>query len=78
MIKFLCIIVDADKKELASYDIELERYATQEETGLVKVNGIFHVRAKLGGSKEWRKASGQISMVLEADGDSIKVKQLDY
>jgi|GEM_PF-306167 len=60
------------------YDIEIERYATQEETGLVKVDGIFHVRAKLGGSKEWRKSSGQLSMVLEADGDSFKVKQLDY
>ena len=60
------------------YDIELERYATQEETGLVKVDGIFHVRAKLGGSKEWRESSGQMSMVLEADGNSFKVKQLDY
>ena len=60
------------------YDIELERYATQEETGLVKVDGIFHVRAKLGGSKEWRKNSGQISMVLEADGDSFRVRELDY
>ncbi|MCJ7540409.1 MAG: hypothetical protein MUO88_12175, partial [Desulfobacterales bacterium] len=60
------------------YDIELERYATQEETGLVKINGLFHVRAKLGGSKEWRKGSGQISMLLEADGNSFKVRQLDY
>jgi len=60
------------------YDIELERYATQEETGLVKIDGLFHVRAKLGGSKEWRKGSGQISMLLEADGNSFKVKQLDY
>ena len=60
------------------YDIELERYATQEETGLVKVDGIFHIRAKLGGSKEWRKSSGQISMVLEADGNSFKVIELDY
>jgi len=60
------------------YNIELERYATQEETGLVKVDGIFHVRAKLGGSKEWRKTSGQMSMVLETDGDSFKVIQLDY
>jgi type II secretory pathway predicted ATPase ExeA len=60
------------------YNIELERYATQEETGLVKIDGIFHVRAKLNGSKEWRKTSGQISMVLEADGNSFKVKQLDY
>ena len=60
------------------YDIELERYATQEEAGLVKIDGTFYVRAKLGGSKEWRKNSGQISMLLEADGNSFKVKQLDY
>ena len=67
-----------DRIDTMEYNIELERYATQEETGLIKVNGIFHVRAKLGGSKEWRKTSGQISMVLEASGDSFKVKQLDY
>jgi hypothetical protein len=60
------------------YNIELERYATQEETGLVKIDGSYHVRAKLSGSKEWRKSSGQISMVLEADGGSFKVVELDY
>jgi type II secretory pathway predicted ATPase ExeA len=60
------------------YDIELERFATHEETGLVKIDGMFHVRAKLVGSKKWRKNSGQISMVLEADGNSFKVRQLDY
>ena len=60
------------------YDIEIARFATQEETGLVKIDGIFHVRAKLGGSKKWRENSGQISMVLEADGNSFKVRQLDY
>ena len=60
------------------YNVDIERYATQEETGLVKVDGIFHVRAKLNGSKEWRKNSGQISMVLEADGNSFKVRELDY
>jgi len=62
-----------DRIDSIEYDIELERYATQEETGLVKIDGIFHVRAKLGGSKEWRKSSGEISMVLEADGNSFKV-----
>jgi hypothetical protein len=60
------------------YDIELERFATQEETGLVKIDGMFHVRAKLVGSKKWRKNSGQISMVLEADGNSFKVRELNY
>jgi hypothetical protein len=60
------------------YDIELERYAIQEETGLVKVDGVFHVRAKLVDSKKWRKKSGQISMILESDENSFKVRQLDY
>jgi type II secretory pathway predicted ATPase ExeA len=60
------------------YNIELERYATQEETGLVKIDGVYHLRAKLSGSKEWRKSSGQISMVLKADGGSFKVVELDY
>ena len=60
------------------YNIELERYATQEETGLVKIDGVYNVRAKLNGSTEWRKSSGEISMVLEADGGSFKVVELDY
>ena len=60
------------------YNIDLNRYATQEETGLVKIDGTFHIRAKLDGSKEWLKNSGDISMVLEADGNSFKVKELNY
>ena len=60
------------------YDIKLERYVTEEELGFVRIDGIFHVRAKLVGSKDWRKNSGQISIVLEADGNSFKVRQLDY
>ena len=60
------------------YNIELERYATQEETGLVKIDGVYNVRAKLNGSEEWRKSSGEISMVLEEDGGSFKVVVLDY
>jgi hypothetical protein len=64
--------------ESIEYNIEIERYATQEDTGLVKIDGIFHVRAKLNGSTKWRKSNGQISMVLEAAGNSFKVVQLDY
>jgi type II secretory pathway predicted ATPase ExeA len=60
------------------YNIDLNRYATQEDTGLVKIDGTFHIRARLEGSKEWLKSSGDISMILEADGNSFKVKQLDY
>jgi len=60
------------------YDIDMKRFATQEETGLVKVEGIFNVKAKLAGSQKWRKSSGEISMVLEADGNSFKIVQLDY
>lgn len=60
------------------YNIDLERYATQDETGEVRIEGIFHVRAKLSGSGKWRKSSGRITMVLEPDKDSFRVKELIY
>jgi type II secretory pathway predicted ATPase ExeA len=60
------------------YNIALNRYATQEDTGLVKIDGTFHIRAKLENSSKWLKNSGEISMILEANGNSFKVKELDY
>ena len=60
------------------YNIELERYATQDETGQVRIEGIFHVRAKLSGSGKWRKSSGPITMVLEPYKDSFRVEELIY
>ncbi|MGB6011577.1 MAG: AAA family ATPase [Desulfobacterales bacterium] len=60
------------------YNIELERYATQDESGQVRIEGIFHVRAKLSGSGKWRKSSGRITMVLEPNKDSFRVKELIY
>ena len=60
------------------YNIDLERYATRDETGEVRIEGIFNVRAKLSGSGKWRKSSGRITMVLEPDKDSFRVKELMY
>jgi hypothetical protein len=60
------------------YNIELERYATHDNTGEVRIQGTFQVRAKLSGSGKWRKSSGRISMVLEPHKDSFKVKELNY
>ena len=60
------------------YNIELERFATHDETGEVKIEGTFQVRAKLSGSGKWRKSSGRITMVLEPDKDSFRVKELMY
>ena len=60
------------------YNIELERYATQDETGQVRIEGTFHVRAKLSGSGKWRKSSGPITMVLEPYKDSFRVEELIY
>jgi hypothetical protein len=45
MIKFLCIIVDADKKELASYDIELERTQPNESDDSWYYHRIARLRA---------------------------------
>ena len=60
------------------YNIELERYATQDETGEVRIEGIYQVRAKLSGSGKWRKGSGWIAMLLEPYKDSFRVKELNY
>ena len=60
------------------YDIKLERYATHKETGLVKLEGIFKISIKLIGSEKWQTNRGKVFMVLEVDGNSFKVKQLDY
>jgi hypothetical protein len=60
------------------YDIKLERYATHEEAGLVKLEGIFNISFKLIGSEKLQTNSGKIFMVLVVDGNSFKVKQLDY
>ncbi|OEU66435.1 MAG: hypothetical protein BBJ57_11330 [Desulfobacterales bacterium PC51MH44] len=61
-----------------NYRIELKRYAVQEEIGLVRIEGIFHVRARLIGSQKWRQSKGKIYMELVASGDSFKVRRLDY
>ncbi len=66
------------KIDAMEYAIELDRYAIQENAGLVRIEGTFHVRAKLVDTVQFRKSTGQISMVLEAEGNSFKVKQLDY
>jgi hypothetical protein len=67
-----------DKIDSMIYNIELERYATRDETGEVRIEGTFQVRAKLKGSEKWRKNSGQISLVLEPYKDSFRVKELNY
>ncbi|MEA1949168.1 MAG: AAA family ATPase [Thermodesulfobacteriota bacterium] len=61
-----------------NYRIELKRYAIQEGTGVIRIEGIFHVRARLDGNEKWRKSSGPIIMELLAHGDSFKVRRLDY
>ena len=67
-----------DKIDSMVYNIELERYAVRDETGEVRIEGTFQVRAKLRGSEKWRKSSGGISMVLEPRKDSFRVKELNY
>jgi type II secretory pathway predicted ATPase ExeA len=60
------------------YRIDLKRYAIQEGTGVIRIEGIFYVRARLDGSATWRESSGPIDMELLANGDSFKVRRLDY
>lgn len=61
-----------------NYTIELDRYATQPTTGLVRIEGTFQEKDRLNGDENWQQKDGQISMVLERDNDSFKIKRLEY
>jgi len=67
-----------EKVDSMNYRIELTRYAVQEGTGVIRIEGIFHVRAKFGGSGKWREKSGPITMKLVSHGGSFRVKWLGY
>jgi len=61
-----------------NYRIELKRYAIQKETAAIRIEGIFHARARLVESKKWLENTGPIAMELVAHGDSFQVRQLEY
>ncbi len=67
-----------EKVDSMNYRIELTRYAVQEGTRVIRIEGIFHVRAKFGGSGKWREKSGPITMKLVSHGDSFRVRWLGY
>ncbi len=60
------------------YRIELKRYAIQEGAELIRIEGIFYVRARSSGSKKWRENNGRIAMELVTHGDSFLVRRLIY
>jgi hypothetical protein len=61
-----------------NYRIELKRYAIQKGTATIRIEGIFHARARLVESKKWLENSGPIAMELVAHGDSFQVRRLEY
>ena len=61
-----------------NYRIDPKKYAIQEGTGVIRIEGIFHVRARLDGSEKWQESSGPITMEVVASGDSFLVRRLDY
>ena len=67
-----------EKVDSMNYRIELTRYAVQEGTGVIRIEGIFHVRAKFGGSGKWREKSGPITMKLVSHEGLFRVKWLGY
>ena len=67
-----------ERVDSMNYRIEVKRYAIQKGTGAIRIEGIFHARARLVESKKWRENSGPIAMELVAHGDSFQVRRLDY
>ena len=67
-----------EKIDSMDYRIELKRYAVQEGAELIRIEGIYYVRARLSGSVKWLQNSGQIAMELVTHGDSFLVRRLNY
>jgi len=61
-----------------NYRIELKRYAIQKGTGVIRIEGSFHARARRVETGKWLESSGSISMELVAHGDSFQVRRLEY
>ena len=67
------------KIDSMDYRIDLKRYSVQEASGLIRIEGIANLRAKLmNDTGGWRENSMGISMVLKDYGDSFRVRRLDY
>jgi type II secretory pathway predicted ATPase ExeA len=67
-----------ERVDSMNYRIELKRYAIQKGTEAIRIEGIFHARARLVESKKWLENSGPIAMELVAHGDSFQVRRLEY
>ena len=67
-----------ERVDSMNYRIELKRYAIQKETAAIRIEGIFHARARRVESKKWLENSGPIAMELVAHGDTFQVRRLEY
>jgi len=66
-----------ERIESFKYEIEMTDYTVMEGTGNITLQGKFFTRYLLHGGTRDEK-SGNISMELEADGNSFLVKRLNY
>jgi hypothetical protein len=67
-----------DKVDTMDYRIKLKGYAIQQGTGAVRIQGVFHVQARMAQSGGWVESSGPIAMELVAVGGDFRIRRLDY
>lgn len=68
-----------EKIDSMDYRIDLRRYSVQKDSGLIRIEGIANLRARLTrDTGVWREISTDIFMELIDIGDSFRVKRLDY
>jgi len=60
------------------YLIELQNHSVQNETGIIRVEGEYHARARFKKDGKWQRNNGDISMDLLLADDSFKISRLDY
>jgi len=68
-----------EKIDSMDYRIDLRRYSVQEDSGLIRIEGVANRLARLTrDTGVWREISTDIFMELIDIGDSFRVKRLDY
>ena len=68
-----------DTIDSLSYWVDLKHYSIPQNTNIIQIEGTFNIQVQLNkGSKKWESSSGDISMDLVANGDTFKIRRLDY
>ena len=66
-----------EKTDSISYQIDLMEHFQKVDAEIIDIHGKYYIKCFLNGAG-WKENSGRISMSLVKQGDSYRIKRLDY